>query len=159
MSVDFNPETGFSVTETTELREQIAEDWQNAFKENDKPLLNTDPETPQGQIIDSQVAAVAQKDSEVLYLGQMFDPRTSEGRFQDALGKIYFITRKPAASDKRVMELYPTQKALDLLPQISDILKKWEVCITSELTEDEIEVLSSLLARLKDKAAIYMEGR
>ena len=70
-----------------------------------------------------------------------------------------FITRKPAASDKRVMELYPTQKALDLLPQISDILKKWEVCITSELTEDEIEVLSSLLARLKDKAAIYMEGR
>jgi hypothetical protein len=57
------------------------------------------------------------------------------------------------------MELYPTQKALDLLPQISDILKKWEVCITSELTEDEIEVLSSLLARLKDKAAIYMEGR
>ena len=52
-----------------------------------------------------------------------------------------------------------TQKALDLLPQISDILKKWEVCITSELTEDEIEVLSSLLARLKDKAALYMEGR
>lgn len=70
-----------------------------------------------------------------------------------------FITRKPSASDKRVMELYPTQKALDLLPQIADILKKWEVCITSELSEEEMELLSGLLAKMKDKAALYMEGR
>jgi hypothetical protein len=59
-------------------------------------LLNTDPETPQGQIIDSQVATVNQKDSEVLYLAQQFDPRTAEGRFQDALAEIYFIKRKSA---------------------------------------------------------------
>ena len=70
-----------------------------------------------------------------------------------------FITRKPSAADKRVMELYPTEKALELLPQISDILKCWENCITSELTEEEVEILSSLLARLKDKASRYMEGR
>ncbi len=70
-----------------------------------------------------------------------------------------FIIRKPSASDKRVMELYPTEKALQLLPQISDILKQWECCITSELSEEEIELLSSLLERLKNKAALYMEGR
>jgi len=70
-----------------------------------------------------------------------------------------FITRTPSASDKRVMELYPTQKALDLLPQISDILKRWESCITSELTDEEIELLSTLLARMKDKASRYMEER
>ena len=70
-----------------------------------------------------------------------------------------FIIRKPSASDKRVMELYPTEKAMELLPQISDILKQWENCIAAELTEDELELLSSLLARLKDKAAQYMEGR
>lgn len=90
----FNSKTGFEVSEIPELREQIASEWQNAFKENGKPLLNVDPETPQGQIIDSQVASVNQKDSEVLYLAQQFDPRTAEGRFQDALGEIYFITRK-----------------------------------------------------------------
>ena len=92
----FDSKTGFEVSEIPELREQIASEWQNAFKENGKPLLNVDPETPQGQIIDSQVASVNQKDSEVLYLAQQFDPRTSEGRFQDALGEIYFITRKQA---------------------------------------------------------------
>lgn len=92
----FNSKTGFDVTEIDDLREQIATEWQKAFKEKDRPLLNTDPETPQGQIIDSQVATVNQKDSEVLYLAQQFDPRTAEGRFQNALAEIYFIKRKPA---------------------------------------------------------------
>lgn len=94
--ITFNSKTGFDVTEITDLREQIATEWQNAFKEKDRPLLNTNPETPQGQIIDSQVATVNQKDSEVLYLAQQFDPRTAEGRFQDALAEIYFIKRKSA---------------------------------------------------------------
>ena len=92
----FNSKTGFDVTEIDDLREQIASEWQEAFKEKDRPLLNTAPETPQGQIIDSQVATVNQKDSEVLYLAQQFDPRTAEGRFQNALAEIYFIKRKPA---------------------------------------------------------------
>ena len=94
--ITFNSKTGFDVTEITDLREQIATEWQNAFKEKDRPLLNTSPETPQGQIIDSQVATVNHKDSEVLYLAQQFDPRTAEGRFQDALAEIYFIKRKSA---------------------------------------------------------------
>ena len=92
--ITFDSKKGFDVTEITDLREQIATEWQNAFKEKDRPLLNTNPETPQGQIIDSQVATVNQKDSEVLYLAQQFDPRTAEGRFQDALAEIYFIKRK-----------------------------------------------------------------
>ena len=70
-----------------------------------------------------------------------------------------FITRQPSASDKRVMELYPTEKALSLLPQISDILKCWETCITHDLTEEEKQLLSGLLAKLKLRAAAYMEGR
>ena len=30
----FNSKTGFEVSEIPELREQIASEWQNAFKEN-----------------------------------------------------------------------------------------------------------------------------
>lgn len=103
--ITFNSKTGFDVTEITDLREQIATEWQNAFKEKDRPLLNTDPETPQGQIIDSQVATVNQKDSEVLYLAQQFDPRTAEGRFQDALAEIYFIKRKSAINSYAICTL------------------------------------------------------
>ncbi len=70
-----------------------------------------------------------------------------------------FITRSPAPGDKRVMELYPTEKALALLPHVSDILKCWESCITGGLSEAEKEILSGLLAKMKTKAARYMEER
>ena len=70
-----------------------------------------------------------------------------------------FIIRTPSASDKRVMELYPTQKALDLLPQIHSILKCWESTITEGMTDEEMAVLSTLLTRMKQRSAAYMEDR
>lgn len=70
-----------------------------------------------------------------------------------------FITRTPSPADKRVMELYPTQKAVDLLPQIQSILTCWESCITGDLTEEEKEQISVLLAKMKVRAAAYMEDR
>jgi len=70
-----------------------------------------------------------------------------------------FIIRKPSAADKRAMELYPTEKTLELLPRIQDIVKCWENCITSTLTEEEKEQLTSLLMRMKERSATYMEDR
>lgn len=70
-----------------------------------------------------------------------------------------FIIRRPSPLDKRVMELYPTQKTLDLLPEISQILKCWEGCIGSTLSEEEIEQLSGLLEKMKTRATNYMEDR
>ena len=69
-----------------------------------------------------------------------------------------FITRSPSQSDKRVMQLYPTQKALDLLPSISPILRQWESCLTADLTEDEKLLLGQLLARMRAKASCWMEN-
>jgi len=57
------------------------------------------------------------------------------------------------------MELYPTQKALDLLPQIQDILTRWENCITKDLSNAEKELITSLLARMRVHATAYMEYR
>ena len=68
-----------------------------------------------------------------------------------------FIIRTPSAADKRVIELYPTQKTLDLLPQITDMLMRWETCITNDLSDEEKELLSSLLRKMSDRAARYME--
>lgn len=70
-----------------------------------------------------------------------------------------FITRTPSAADKRVLELYPTEKALKLLPQIQNILLCWEDCIGSDLREEEKEQLTALLAKMKARAAAYMEER
>ena len=52
--LNFDSQTGFSVSETSDIRDGVAKDWVTAFKEQGRPDLNTDPETPQGQVIDSQ---------------------------------------------------------------------------------------------------------
>lgn len=103
--LNFDSQTGFSVSETSDIRDEVAQDWVDSFKEKGRPDLNTDPETPQGQLIDSQTAAIHQKDVELAFLAQQFNPQTASGRWQDALAKIYFINRKPAINSTCVCTL------------------------------------------------------
>lgn len=96
----FNEKTGFSVQEPAEIREEVAQSWINAFKSDDTPDINTAPETPQGQIIDAETLAITQKDAELAFLANMFNPKTARGIWQDALAEIYFIKRKKAVNSR-----------------------------------------------------------
>lgn len=69
-------------------------DINSAFGGGVNPALNT----PQGQIATSETAIVADKNSDIAYVANQVDPQYAEGRFQDAIGRIYFMTRKPASS-------------------------------------------------------------
>ena len=69
-----------------------------------------------------------------------------------------FITRESCQNDKRVMRLYPTEKAIALLPQLEQIMGAWEDLLTHGLTEDEKEILATLLARMKIRASAWMES-
>lgn len=66
--------------------------WQAAFDNK----LNPDPATPQGQLMASLAAIVQDKNSQMLFLANMFNPATASGVWQDALAAIYFITRQAA---------------------------------------------------------------
>ena len=68
-----------------------------------------------------------------------------------------FIIRKPSISDKRVMELYPTEKTLELLPKITAITSRWEQWLTKDMTEEEIGLASRILERMKCTASEWME--
>ena len=96
----FNEKTGFSVQEPQEVREEMAQSWINAFKSDDTPDINTAPETPQGQIIDAETLAITQKDAELAFLANMFNPKTARGIWQDALAEIYFIKRKKSVNSR-----------------------------------------------------------
>lgn len=52
--------------------------------------------TPQGQLATSTTALVGNKNNETVSLFNQFDPAYASGRAQDALGRIYFISRNPA---------------------------------------------------------------
>ena len=131
--LDFDEKTGFSVSEVEDLRTEVAQSWVDAMKENGRPDLDTSPETPQGQIIDSQVASIHQKDTELAFLAQQFNPKTSSGVWQDALAKIYFITRKPAISSSAVCTLTGIYNTL--IPVGSQIKSTYDQTIWT-LTED-----------------------
>ena len=60
--------------------------------------VNPGLSTPQGQLASSETAIVAEKNSEIAYVANQVDPQYAEGRFQDAIGRIYFMTREPAES-------------------------------------------------------------
>lgn len=53
-------------------------------------------ETPQGQFLDSETVIIFDKNNKLVYLSNMWNPETSDGRWQDGICKIYFISRKPA---------------------------------------------------------------
>lgn len=70
-----------------------------------------------------------------------------------------FILRKPSQADKRVMELYPTEKTLTLMPEITEILNKWEDFLLADLSEEEVEHVHFILQRMRDKASGWMGAR
>ena len=70
-----------------------------------------------------------------------------------------FLIRTPSPQDKRIMQLYPTEKTMELLPSISPILTQWEACLTADVSEEERAVLERVLERMKDKASEWVAGR
>ena len=95
--LNFDPQVGMVAPDTAVLRDAVAANWESAFNTGDgSPVLDTEAATPAGQLVDAEAAYLAQANAELLYLFSQINPRTAEGVWQDALGYIYFLTRKVA---------------------------------------------------------------
>ena len=97
MAITFDDKTGLVAEETSVVRARIAQEWKNAFATDPRlPVLDTNPETPAGQLIDGQTALASEKDNDMIYIANMFNPKNAVGVWQDALAAIYFLNRKIA---------------------------------------------------------------
>ena len=76
-----------------------------------------------------------------------------------ALEEDGFLIRKTCPADKRVTELYPTEKTLELLPRIYGVLQEWEDHLSMDLSEEERNVLEGVLKKMHPRAAQYMDER
>lgn len=85
---------GLVVPSETDVLAGVQSDMDAAFGGGLNPAL----ETPQGQLASSQAAVIGDKNNEVAYVTNQVDPQFADGRFQDAIGRIYFLTRKPAVA-------------------------------------------------------------
>ena len=56
------------------------------------------------------------------------------------------------------MKLYPTDKTLELIPQIQKIMADWEEFLTASFSAAACAQLESALVIMKEKAAKWMEA-
>lgn len=68
-----------------------------------------------------------------------------------------FVERKPSPEDKRATLVYPTQKVLDVMPEIHRIFHDWEALVAQDLTEEERALAVKMLAKVETRAAEWME--
>ena len=70
-----------------------------------------------------------------------------------------FVERRPSPGDKRAIQVFPSQKAKDALPQIVAMFRRWEGFVAQDLTEEERRCLTNMLAKMKDRSGEWMDKR
>lgn len=63
-----------------------------------------------------------------------------------------YITRTPNPEDKRQFLVYPTEKMLEILPEIKAVSREWNGFITEGISDAELEVFYSVLNRMEESA-------
>lgn len=69
-----------------------------------------------------------------------------------------YVRREPSATDKRILLVYPTDKALELKDRLFRCYGDWNSYLTQDFTEEEKEMLSSLMVRIAQRAEDYVKG-
>jgi len=85
---------GLILPQTSEVLTGVLTDIDIAFGGG----INQALETPQGQLASSQTAIIDDKNSEIANVVNNVDPLYADGRWQDAIARIYFLNRKGATS-------------------------------------------------------------
>lgn len=83
--------------------------------------------------------------------------KSNVARQAAALEEGGFLERRSCGEDKRVLRLYPTQKTLELLPQINRIMEDWQRWLVQDLDAEQQLLLENMLLRMKNRASACME--
>lgn len=83
--------------------------------------------------------------------------KSSVARQLAALEEDGFVRREACEKDRRVICLYVTDKTAALIPRIREILREWEDMMIRDLTPEEQLALGSILEKLRDRAAAYVQ--
>ncbi len=68
------------------------------------------------------------------------------------LEKNGYVERRQSEEDKRVMLVYPTDKAYEVLPRVREVVRSWNSYLTEDFTPEEMEQFNVMLARITHRA-------
>ena len=63
-----------------------------------------------------------------------------------------YVKRTVNEKDNRQLVVCPTQKALDVFPQVKTVAKNWARLLVDNISTDEIKLFNSVLQRMHDNA-------
>ena len=86
---------------------------------------------------------------------KLFINRSNVTRQISYLEEKGYVKRKQSPTDKRVLLVYPTDKANEVLPFVREIVKDWNSYITEGFSEDELDCLGDMLSRILARAKEY----
>lgn len=95
-------DTGVVVPQTSDVLNGVLEDLNTSFGGN---LNITNVGTPQGYLAENITNYIGNFNAEIVYILSQIDPLYAEGRWQDAIGRLYFMTRNPATATVVTCEL------------------------------------------------------
>lgn len=72
------------------------------------------------------------------------------------LEKHGYIERRVDKSDRRALNVFPTDKMLEVLPRIREIISAWNEYLVEGLDENDMAVFVGVLDKLADRASAYI---
>lgn len=91
-SIVFSP-TGITLPEESAILSGVLADMSGALG----AAMSKSLSSPQGQLAQSHAAIIGDKNNQIAKIVNQVNPDTADGRFQDAIGRIYFIDRIAAS--------------------------------------------------------------
>ena len=68
-----------------------------------------------------------------------------------------YVTRLPLIHDKRQFSVFPTEKALRVLPEIRTASSEWMTLLSEGISQAELDTFDSVLKRMQEKAREIIE--
>lgn len=62
------------------------------------------------------------------------------------------LTRTPDPEDRRVMQVFPTEKMEALLPCVREVMGDWNSCLLADFSEEDREKLIAMLEVITERA-------
>ncbi len=78
--------------------------------------------------------------------------KSTVARRIDRLLELGYVMREPSKEDKRCLKVYPTEKMIDILPEVRKITQEWNSIITEGISDADMGVFESVLSRMEAKA-------
>lgn len=80
--------------------------------------------------------------------------KSTAARQLAGLERAGYVQRRPG--DRRCLRVYPTDRALEILPQIRQVVRQWNDYLLEGLSEPEREALIATMERVSERAQTYI---